>query len=89
MSNLQDYLKQNDSSISLLAHRVGCSASTISRALSGKRKPSFDLAMAVEDVTGGQITAETFMNICMKARRSFLLQDLSKPPMAHGGEVSQ
>lgn len=89
MTNLQNYLKHNGSSVSLLARRVGCSASTISRALSGKRNPSFDLALAVEDATRGQLAAEDFMIVCMKARRSFLLQGLCKPLLHHEGEVSQ
>lgn len=89
MTNLHDYLKQNDSSVSLLARRVGCSASTISRALSGKRNPNFDLALAVEDATHGQLVAEDFMVICMKARRAFLLQDFYKFPLHRNGEVSE
>lgn len=89
MGNLQDYLKQNDSSVSSLARRVGCSASTISRAISGKRNPSFDLAMAVEDATNGQLTAEIFMAICMKSRRLFLATDLYKSPLVRDGEDDQ
>lgn len=75
MLALQDYLKQTKSTIAALARSIGCAPSTITRALNGKRAPSFDLALSVEEATSGLCPAEEFMLSCMQARRNFLAEN--------------
>ncbi|MFK4824817.1 transcriptional regulator [Paenochrobactrum sp. BZR 588] len=85
MLALQDYLEQTNSSIAALARSIGCAPSTITRALNGKRAPSFDLALSVEVATSGSCSAEGFMLSCMKARRNFLT--MISPDMLTSGEA--
>ena len=40
-----------------LARRLGVASSTISDIRSGRSAPSLDLAIRIEDATGGQVTA--------------------------------
>lgn len=54
--DLKTYIKmakviQND-----LAQQVGCRQPTISQIVTGTRRPSPDLAMRIQQATGGQVT---------------------------------
>lgn len=43
------------------AQEVGTSSSTISRLVSGRRRPSLDLARRISEVTNGKVTANDFV----------------------------
>ena len=65
MNVLQTYLESTNESLSAFAARIGRSPSTLSRALSGARNPSFGLARDVERGTGGCVSAKQFLAICL------------------------
>mgnify|MGYP003387116649 CR=1 FL=1 len=44
------------------AQEVGTSSSTISRLVSGRRRPSLDLARRISEVTDGKVTANDFVS---------------------------
>ncbi len=56
MEKLRDYLTDKNLKDYEFAAKVGCSASTISRILTGTRNPSPALARKIEAVTGGAVT---------------------------------
>lgn len=68
MNALEAYFNETGDRPSTLAHRIGRAPSTITRALRGERDASAKLARDVEAGTGGQVTAQDFMAICMAAR---------------------
>lgn len=68
MDALSTFLETRGEKLSAFATRIGRSPSTLSRALSGQRDPSFDLARDVEKGTWGEVTALQFLEICLKAR---------------------
>lgn len=61
------YLREAGEKISGLAARMNRSPSTLTRALSGTRNPSLDLARDVEKATAGKVPATEFIAICMAA----------------------
>ncbi|EXL07401.1 transcriptional regulator [Ochrobactrum sp. 30A/1000/2015] len=69
MNTLQLYLDETGERISAFAERIGRSPSTLTRALSGARNPSVDLALDVERGTGGRVTASEFISICLQSKR--------------------
>ena len=68
MDALSDYLSGNDETLSAFAVRIGRAPSTLTRALSGKRDPSFDLARDVERGTSGRVSKLQFIEACLAAR---------------------
>ena len=67
MDALTAYLRDKHETISAFALRIGRSPSTLTRALSGVRGASFDLAKDVERGTDGAVTAIAFIEICLSA----------------------
>ena len=67
MDTLSIYLDEHDERLSSFAIRIGRSPSTLSRAISGQRDPSLDLARDVERGTGGRVSAIDFLSICLRA----------------------
>lgn len=68
MDALSTFLEARGEKLSAFANRIGRSPSTLSRALSGRREPSFDLARDVERGTAGKVSAIEFLEICLTAR---------------------
>jgi hypothetical protein len=64
---LSAYLEDTGENLSVLATRIGRAPSTLTRALSGERNPSVDLARDVEKGTGGRVSAGQFLAICLDA----------------------
>ncbi len=69
MNALERYLRSSGETVTQLARRIGRSPSTLSRPLNGERNVSMDIAVEVEAATGGAVTAEQFMAICIEAKR--------------------
>ncbi|MDJ1632697.1 helix-turn-helix domain-containing protein [Rhizobium rhizogenes] len=67
MDALSTYLDETNERLSTFAVRIGRSPSTLSRALSGQRDPSIDLARDVERGTGGRVSIIDFIAICLTA----------------------
>lgn len=70
MDALSKYLDDENEKLSAFATRIGRAPSTLSRALSGQRDPSFDLARDVEAGTAGAVSALQFLEICLAAQPS-------------------
>lgn len=68
MDALSNYLNETGERLSAFAVRIGRSPSTLSRALSGQRDPSVDLARDVENGTGGRVTKLQFLALCLSAQ---------------------
>lgn len=68
MDALSNYLNETGERLSAFAVRIGRSPSTLSRALSGQRDPSVDLARDVENGTGGRVTKLQFLELCLSAQ---------------------
>jgi transcriptional regulator with XRE-family HTH domain len=68
MDALSSYLDERNERLSTFAVRIGRSPSTLSRALSGQRDPSVDLARDVEKGTQGSVTTLQFLEICLAAQ---------------------
>lgn len=66
-TTLDAYLQETGESLSTLASRIKRSPSTLTRALNGKRNPSVRLARDVEVGTGGRVTAQDFIALCLQA----------------------
>lgn len=66
MDALSEYLSETNEKLSAFAVRIGRSPSTLSRALTGQRDPSVDLARDVERGTAGRVTALQFLEICLR-----------------------
>lgn len=66
MNALMAYLTARGERLSAFASRIGRSPSTLTRALSGARNPSVDLARDVERGTDGEVTASEFIAICLR-----------------------
>lgn len=67
MNALDTYFAETGENAHRLAAKIGCSASTITRPLRGDRNPSVKLAKLIEQHTGGRVTAQQFIAICMDA----------------------
>jgi len=68
MDALSTYLSETGERLSAFAVRIGRSPSTLSRALSGQRDPSIDLARDVEKGTAGRVTKLQFLELCLSAQ---------------------
>lgn len=60
--NLADYLRTTSQRASDLAAAVGCETSTITRFLRGERTPSLDIALRIQQATGGEVTPHDLLN---------------------------
>lgn len=65
MDALSNYLIENRETLSGFAMRIGRSPSTLTRAISGKRDPSIELARDVEAGTCGKVSAIQFLEVCL------------------------
>lgn len=65
---LQQYLSREKLKPSPFAARLGVPASTIIRLLKGEREPGLELALKIEDKTGGDVTAREVMEGYHEAR---------------------
>jgi len=70
MSSLDQYFAETGENASKLAERMGVSPSSITRPLRGERNASMDLALKVEEATGGKVTAVAFLDVCLAAKRA-------------------
>lgn len=70
MNALNSYFAETGENIAKLAETIGRSPSTITRPLKGERNASMNVALAIEKATGGRVTADQFMAICLEAKRS-------------------
>ncbi|MEN5084293.1 helix-turn-helix transcriptional regulator [Bosea sp. TWI1241] len=71
MNALEQYFADHPGeNLNRLAARIGCAASTLSRPIAGKRNPSVTLATKVEETTGGAVSAQEFIAICIAAARA-------------------
>ena len=70
MNTLERYLVGRSEALSAFAVRIGRSPSTLTRALSGGRNPSVDLALDVQRGTDGAVTAAQFLAICLQGREA-------------------
>lgn len=70
MNALESYFAETGESTLTLARRMGRAPTTITRPLHGQRNASMDVALGVEAATGGRVTAEQFMEICLAAKRN-------------------
>ena len=71
---LRAYLQSHPGGLKALALLVGVNPSTLTRAARGKQQPSYDLLLAIEKATGGELTAEAFSASCLAAKRRRELQ---------------
>ncbi|CUX40729.1 Putative plasmid maintenance system antidote protein, XRE family (modular protein) [Agrobacterium deltaense Zutra 3/1] len=69
MDALSTFLGETGEKLSTFAVRIGRSPSTLSRAISGRRDPSIDLARDVERGTRGRVSTIQFIEICLKAQK--------------------
>jgi len=70
MDAFSDYLEGQNETISAFSRRIGRAPSTLTRALSGERRPSDELAAAVAAGTQGKVSEELFILICLAARKA-------------------
>ncbi|SEM69611.1 putative transcriptional regulator [Bosea lupini] len=59
--NLASYLAQNKLKPTQFAARAGVPASTITRILSGARRPLFDTVVKISEATGGEVALSDFV----------------------------
>ena len=59
---LADYLRQTKTDQVAFAQLVGVDAFSVSRYVTGRRRPSWRLLHKIRDVTGGLVTANDFMD---------------------------
>jgi DNA-binding transcriptional regulator YdaS (Cro superfamily) len=59
--NLRDYLTKNKISMSKFAKDLDVSVSTISLLINGKRRPSAELALAIDKITNGKVSRDEVM----------------------------
>lgn len=55
---LSEYLTKNGMRASEFARLIGSPASTVTRLLSGKRKPGLDLVCRIQKATNGKVLAQ-------------------------------
>lgn len=74
MTALEVYFHETGQNASRLAVELECAVTSLTRPLRGERKPSVDLALKIETVTKGRVTASDFLSACAEARRAFLAE---------------
>lgn len=60
MQQLRTYLSANSETQKAFAKRVSVSPSHLSEIISGRKRPSLDIALAISRETGGEIPAEAW-----------------------------
>ena len=70
MNAMQVYFAETGENATKLAERIRCSPSSITRPMAGEKNASMDLALEIERGTGGKVTAEQFLAICLSAKRA-------------------
>lgn len=61
MITLSAYLEQNGVSIKAFAAAIEVAPMTVYRYVRGKNRPEWDVLERIKRVTGGQVTADSFM----------------------------
>lgn len=56
-----EFIKSSGLRQSEWAERIGCSRSYLSEILSGKKRPSLEVACRIEDLTEGKVPASSWM----------------------------
>lgn len=74
MNALDAYFTETGENTHRLAAKIGCSTSTITRPLRGERNPSVKLARKIEQHTGGRVSAQEFIAICLEAESAVAAQ---------------
>jgi len=59
--DLASYLEKHDLKPAQFAERAGVPASTVTRILSGARRPRLDTAVKLSAVTGGEVSISDFV----------------------------
>jgi len=59
------------------AAQIGVNPSTITRILNGERVPSLDVIIAIEDGTGGEVTAKDFLDERREAKAAGVAPEVS------------
>jgi DNA-binding transcriptional regulator YdaS (Cro superfamily) len=70
--DIKAYFSETGETPSSLAAKIGRSVSTITRPLRGERNASMNVALQVERVTEGRVTADDFMSACLAAKKEVL-----------------
>jgi transcriptional regulator with XRE-family HTH domain len=60
---LHDFLQSTGQTPSAFAARLSVAPSTVSRWLSGDRRPSLSVMVRISEITGGAVTAADFMAV--------------------------
>lgn len=63
MANLQDYLRRPGVKQSALAAAAGVSPAMLNQVKSGLRRPSPELALRIEQATGGEVSAASLLGL--------------------------
>jgi hypothetical protein len=69
MTIFDQYLTDNDLSLSAFAKRIGRHRGSLYRALAGERNMSMNIAHDCERGTKGEIKAHEFIELCFAAKR--------------------
>lgn len=67
---LVDYMKSNNLTASAVAAEAGVSLPRLTRAIRGETSPGDDLAIAIERITKGVVSAHQFNSDCFAARHA-------------------
>lgn len=67
---LAAWLKSNAKTPADLAAALGVERSTVARYVSGERRPRAELARRIAELTGGQVTANDFVDVVERPVRS-------------------
>lgn len=68
--NLKEWLKKNEWGINDFAEHIMCHRTYISAIINGRQSPSKRLAKAIEEATGGKVTASSLIRLKTKSKRS-------------------
>ena len=74
MNQIEKYFERTGATPSSIAKQLEKPTSTITRAIRGERPASPSLAIAIERITDGDVTADQFTVDCARARLKFCRQ---------------
>lgn len=66
---LQDYLRRHQLSPKAFAERINVSSVTVTRYMTGARRPDWDVMSRIVDATDGAVTADDFLTVERVRRR--------------------
>lgn len=67
---LKLYLIKNRLTTKVFSQMLGIASNTLSLICTGKRMPSYDVAMRIEELTQGEVTADDVMRHCYECKRN-------------------